>query len=206
MVNDHREWRDGLAIGPALFEIVENEMAKAKKLDKVYIDSDGNEGRHAKAGAERLEIRFVGGHILECRLSELNADTQLAAAWHGVSQKVGDACSGKTGDDAVEACEGMWENIVGGVWVAAKEGGPRVTLLAEAIVRAKADEGVERTIEAVQEALKADEGLRKGALEVPAIAAHYAAIQAERAAKRAKEAKAAAKTAGADGATGLAQF
>lgn len=172
-------------------------MAKTKKLDKVYVDGEGGESRHASAAADRLELRFVNGYVLACRLGALPDDMRTAAAWHGMSQKVGDAASAKSGDDAIEACEGMYENITGGVWVAAKEGGPRVSLLAEAIVRAKAAEGVERTLEEVQEKLKADEDLRKGALEIPAIAAHYAAIQAERAAKRAKDAKAAAKEAGA---------
>ena len=178
-------------------------MARAKTADKVYVDGEGNESRHAGPDIQALEFRFPNGHAVKVTLDKVGKNCQKAAMWHGLAQKIGDSYSGKSGDDAIEAAEGMFENMTNDTWVAAKEGGPRVSILAEAIVRAKQEAKQPVKLEDVIEKLKGDEALRKGAMEVPAIAAHHAAIQAERAAERAKTAREAAK--GADKA-GLGQF
>lgn len=187
-------------------------MAKAKKCDKVYVgtaeDAETTSGRVEKRSyfpeAERLELRFASGGVVTCTVTELAEDMQRAAAFHGLSQKIGDTYAGKDADDALEGAEALWERIQEGHWVAERESaGPRTSLLEEAIKAACGAIG-QPVAENLSEMLKGmDDAARKGLLADARVRAQYERIRAERQAQKA--AKAAEAAAGAEGAIGIPQ-
>lgn len=186
---------------------------RARVALRAYIESDADgKDQFKKTPSDKttgLKLTFNDPAKTErvYTLADYPAMIQTMAAWHGLSQKIGDVWAGSKGniDDAIEGADSMNEQLVSGVWTERAEGvGPQPTLVVEAIVRALIAKG-----ETVDDARKLsilekckDKATRDGALKDPAIAAQYATIQAERAAARAKAAAEAA--AGVTMAEGLA--
>jgi hypothetical protein len=86
------------------------------------------------------------------------------------------------------------EVFMNGEWAEAGEAGPRISILAQAIVKAAAASGKTYEIDKITAKLKAmDDASRKSMKDDPAIASAFADIQLEAAKARAAEAKKAAK-------------
>jgi hypothetical protein len=178
-------------------ETDETKPARKKFCVKVYLDKNDEESRNAHPLVDRLEFRFTNKNSVVVKLSEIGKGCGIAAAWHGVAQKIGDAYNKATNaDEAQEAAETMLERLVGNEWVKAGEGaGPRIGLLVQAIHNALTKQG-EKVDEArlvkIREKVSDKVG-RDGAMANAAIEAEYKALQAEAASKRAKEAAGKAK-------------
>jgi hypothetical protein len=170
-----------------------------KKATKKYVNAAGEETRSAHEGATALVFTFANGDVLSVDASKLPQPVQVAAMWHGLAQKIGDAyASAKSAEDAADAATALYERLEAGDWVAEREAaGPRISLILQAIVRTLEKAGKpldEAGVAARAEKLKTDKAYREQAMANPQVAAEYAAIQAERAAQRAADA--AAKAAG----------
>jgi hypothetical protein len=178
-------------------------MAREKKCDKVYVgpetaEGEKNEKRSWFPEATRLDLRFASGDVVAVTLDGLSDAMKVAAAYHGLSQKLGDTYAGKSADDALEGVESLWERIQEGHWVAERESaGPRTSLLEEAIKAAcaKVNQPVADNLSEMLKAMSNDD--RKGLLADARVKAEYEAIRAARAAEKA--AKAAASAAEAEG-------
>lgn len=174
-------------------EAVETPKAKRKKFCvKVYVSKDGSESRNASPDVETLEFRFENDNILKVKLSEIGKGCGVAAAWHGVAQKIGDSYNkASSADEAQEAAETMLERLTSNEWVKQGEGaGPRTGILVQAIINAltKSGEKVDQAREkAIREKVSTKEG-REGAMANATIEAEYKTLQAEAAAARAKAA------------------
>ena len=190
---------------------------KAKRLQvakKVHIDSDGGEHRSAQAGQKSLEIRFldsageVTNDVIAITRDALTDDMWSCAAWHGLAQKLGDtyADAKKKGLVPFDEASGMLEQIAAGNWVAESlSTGPRIGLLVEAVMAAKAAAGLEADEDAIK-AKCADKEYAKRVKANDSVKAHYDRIVAERATARAKESAKSAKAASDDTATDLAEL
>lgn len=172
---------------------------------KVFLNAEGEESRHASPEAVALRFAFANGTSHDIALTDLPSNIIDAAAWHGISQKLGDAYAGAKGDadEAVEAFETLIERLKLGEWVKAREGGgPRPSMVVDAIVAALQDNGEEvddARRAAIMAKVKGPEA-RKGALANPVINAHYERLKLEAAKDRAK--KAADKAKGAEASLG----
>lgn len=168
------------------------------KAKKVYVYADGEEGRSAKPDAERLEFRFSDGPTHAVRLTDFPEAVRDAAAWHGISQKLGDAyASSDDVDDAIEKFLAAQERLQDGDWVTeAKAAGPRTSMVLEAVVAAyaKAGQDLPMSEEDLREKLK-DNAFRQATVAKPKIQAEYKRLIAEAATKRAAEAAEAAEKA-----------
>ena len=181
-------------------------VEKAKKqavAKKVHIDSEGKESRSASAAEKELQIRFLEsdgktvGKVLSIERDTLSADMWFAAGWHGLAQKLGDtyADAKKKGLVPFDEAEAMLEQIVAGNWVAESlSTGPRIGLLVEAVMAAKAEAGQDCD-EAELKGKLADKEYAKRVKANEQVNAHYKRLEAERAVARSKEAAKAAKAA-----------
>lgn len=164
---------------------------------KTFIDGEGNESKHASPEAAVLRFAFSNGTTHDISLDELPDNIKAAAAWHGLSQKCGDSYAGAKGDadEAVESFETLLERLKLGEWVRAREGGPRPSLVVDAVVAALEEAG--ETVDdarkaAIVEKVKGKEA-RDATLANPVFRAHYERLKAEAAKARAKKAADAAK-------------
>ena len=129
-------------------------------------------------------------------LAKVGPKCTAALAWHGLSQKLGDAYAKLRGADAVEALETVYELLKNDEWMKAREGaaGPRPSLVIDAVVAFLVAHG-ETVDEARMESIKAkvsDKAGRAKALANPGIQAEYDKIRAARAAEKAVKSAAAA--------------
>lgn len=179
---------------------------------KVYVDVEGKEHRSVPESVDRLEFRFANGETHTVKLDMFPEAVINAAMWHGFSQKLGDSYGGRgkdvTLEDKVVAFTDMLGQLQEGDWITAAEGGaPRTSQLAQAYMRAMAEEGQEiAEADAIAKVAEWSDDKKKSAKSVPAIAKHLAAIAAEAAAARAAKAAQAAEAAGAEGGPSLADL
>ena len=183
-------------------------MAEGKRQSiatKSFIGKDGDETRHATRDSRQVKFTFSDGSEIVVGPEEIDKSLVRACTLYGMAQKIGDAYSGAGKEDnpveaAKERAGTVLDNLKNGVWVTAREGGggPRVSMLVEAVVAAAEAAGKTGVDPAkVKEKLK-DDKTRKGAMQNPAVVAQYERIKAERAAARAAEAEQTAQTEGAD--------
>lgn len=159
---------------------------------KVFVNGDGEETRHASPDAETLRFNFVqSGETRDVRLAEMPDNIRAALAWHGLSQKLGDAYAGQKAkdDDPEDLLDAVLQRLQSGEWVQAGERAEGVpSLIYEAVIAGLAEVGRDTDDEAlhenVKEQLKSKEGKAK-ALATPVFRKHYDRIRAERAAERA---------------------
>jgi hypothetical protein len=166
-------------------------MAREKIAKKVYVLENGDEAAHASPDVSHLEFRFESGDTIIVRLEDIDNGCRTAAAWHGISQKLGDTYAGKDAAEAAEEVQSLLERLQSGDWIKAREGGgPRPTLVIEAIVCALIDNGEEVSDErrATIAAKVNTPTERKRALKQPAVQAHFERLKAERAADKAAKA------------------
>lgn len=87
-------------------------------------------------GGAKDTMRFVLGNGVEvqARLDRIPADTVLELAWHGLSQKVGDAAAGfskiRDFSGAFGAMQQVVDNLETGVWSTRGQGGGTSDLVA----------------------------------------------------------------------------
>ena len=205
-------------------------------LRKSYVYADGSTSRSAKKDWTGIRFEFLAPEKVEDKIIVLETVTyardQFASVWdcaagHGLMQKMGDELAGidkkaaadgesfhKTrgwADYAQVLIGGVFDNLTNGVWVEEGEGSGasgNVTILAEAIIRFMAENGVETDEIGKVHLLQnlQDKAVREGAKRNPMVAKHIADIAAERARARALKMAAEATAAGgqADAAAGLA--
>lgn len=147
----------------------------AKKATK-SISEDGNE----------ITFDFADGDVenLNVKITDLNEAIVEKLAMHGLSAKLGDSYAGvDTVGEAREKAFGVWEDLVAGNWTTrvAGAGGPRVTQLAEALVRVASGRGKELSLESAVEALgKMPDEQKKGLRKMGEIKKAISAIKIEK--------------------------
>ena len=127
---------------------------RERKLIKFYLDKDGTEHKTVFDGAVALVFKVGSEAVLNFDLLKLNTVKQTMAAWHGLSQVLGDSAAGppdQTAQDMVNAITERWETILADTNTWTERGtGERaapMAVLAEALFRAKTAAGVEYTME-----------------------------------------------------------
>jgi hypothetical protein len=167
---------------------------RAKIASREYLTSDGVAGRSVPDECTGLRFVFENDEQLEVVLTDLPAAIQAQLAYHGVSQKIGDAFAGAKGDVnlAQENAESLLEQLMAGVWSEKASGvGARPSMVADAIIAVNIAQGRTPTTEQeldIRERVKIKEQ-KDGALGDPEIKAEYEKIKAERAAERAAKAR-----------------
>lgn len=125
---------------------------------------------------------FGDGTVLSLDVSNLSEEIQTELMLHGALQKIGDSYAGAAGDYAYAKAqaEKVIQNLIDGVWKAAREAGeakPKSGELVQALAEIK---GLE--VEAVAAAVEAmDDERRKAVRSHPAVKAKIAEIRARKA-------------------------
>ena len=171
---------------------------RQEKTKRLFIDSKGE--AHPRAGLDSVagQITFInsGEPPLEFRYADLSPEIQRAAALFGIMTSVTNTVgrADMSLDEMVEAATDRLRSIVeDGKWSAGPQSGPRTSDLIEAARRWYSERNREFTsdMEATMTAKLSDEvsGPEYRANLMKSVAAHFAAIKAERAAERAAKAK-----------------
>lgn len=135
-----------------------------------------------------LTINFTDDTVVEVDFAKLPDAIKTQLALHGLSQKVGDSyASSESVTEAYQSAKRVADDLMAGNWSVRKagEGGPRVTLLAEAIARI-ASRTVEEALEVIgalseeeQKQLRGDAGVKKVMAQIKLERATKAAEGAE---------------------------
>lgn len=134
---------------------------------------------------------FGDGTVLTLDVANLSEEIQTELMLHGALQKIGDSYAGAAGDYAYAKAqaEKVIQNLLDGVWKAAREAGeakPKSGELVQALAEIK---GLE--LEAVAAAVEAmDDERRKAVRSHPAVKAKIAEIRARKANEAAAKADA----------------
>lgn len=65
--------------------------------------------------------------VLKFDINELSDSIRFNLSMHGLSQKLGDAAAGKTGEDAVLAINAVWKGLKKGDWAVRAPAGEKVS-------------------------------------------------------------------------------
>jgi hypothetical protein len=98
----------------------EEVVAVVKRDKKLTKNVDGTVVTITAIGGEAGEMTFD--------TSVLSADVQSKLVPFGVSHKLGDAAAGRTGKDAEEAIQKVWEGLLAGEWTVRQAAAPKVSL------------------------------------------------------------------------------
>lgn len=170
---------------------------KARKTKRVYFNEAGETTDRVSAASVGFQIDEVNGQgrTLRRKYSEYPDAVQNCAKGFGFVTSLGNTVGKKDAD--FEDLLARDEVFMAGEWAETGEGGPRISILAQAIVKAAAAKGLEKSLEDVTAKLKAmDDAARKSLKDDPAIALAFADIQLERAKENRKAMLAASKEAG----------
>lgn len=161
------------------------EAKRAKVSNRVWLK--GSEETKDPREADGLRITVIDGGTFEGRVSDYDAGVQNALALFGLNIVLTNTMGGQKGEEAFESIMSRHETLAAGEWTSRKGAeGPRISLLAQAVVAAYAKTGVEKTIESVTAALIAGgEEARKKTAANAAVKAEYDRLRAEAAAARA---------------------
>lgn len=144
--------------------------------------------------ADGLSIEVIGFEPIVIKMADFDAPVRNACELFGMNIVLTNTMGGLKGEEAYEAISARLETLQSGEWVSRKGAtGPRLGLLAEAVVAAMAKAGQTRDLEQTKKTLKekGDEG-RTEILKNKQIKAEYDRLRAEAmAAKAAESAKAA---------------
>jgi hypothetical protein len=91
------------------------ESKRTKKLSKTY------------TGSVVTITESSTDKTLVFDISTLSSEIQENLKMHGAIQKLGDAASGKSGQDAVDAIQTVWDGLVAGNWTVRAPATPKVT-------------------------------------------------------------------------------
>ncbi len=173
---------------------------RAKRADVNFIDADGEKSKSVVGDAVALQFGFVGTDELRTvHFSKIPEASKLCAMAFGIRQRLQNtyASAAKEGIEAgIEAFDSVLEFLYAGNWVQEGEkAGPRLTVILEAVVAAKAGQGAEmdeKAIDALREKLK-DKDFRDGVKANEFVEVEMKRIERERAQAREKSAKDKAK-------------
>lgn len=144
-----------------------------------------------------VNFEFHDGATLEANLDSLSEDMVKKLAIHGLSQKIGDSYSGEDAANCQTIAETTWKTLQEGNWSSRTgSGGPRISMLAEALARVTGKE----VQECVAKIAEMDDDTKKDLRAHPQIKAITAEIKLEKA--KAEQEKAASE-ADAEGALDL---
>lgn len=175
-------------------------MARKMIAKRVYITDGGKEKRSADPTAKALEFRWMdkdAGEASRFDMSELPDHIVRALAYHGLSQKLGDAFADADGDTeyARDAVAAVWAMLKDGDWSRRAEGNggsaARPTILAAALAEVTGRD-IADVVESLESKTKEEVA---GYKKHPAVAAAMARIKAERAEERRKAMEAEAQDA-----------
>lgn len=176
--------------------MADNETTKARKTERAYFNAAGEETKRPTPQTIGFRIKDTSepnGRTLTRRFAEYSEGIRNCAQAFGFVTVLGNTIGKK--DSNFDDLLARDEVFLAGEWAEAGEGGPRISILAQAIVMAAKAKGKELDLDKVTEKLKAlDDAGRKSMKDDPEIAAAFAEIQLAAAKERAKEAKAKAKT------------
>lgn len=172
------------------------EGKKRQTVAKVRLVNGAGAEVKETANATGFTFAFVNGPTRVFDMGKVNDAIKLEFAFHGAKQKIRDAYAGKSGDEAVEACDTVIDNLYEGVWLGEREGGVRIGLLLDAVVAfLETDKKQSVTDErraGIKEKLLTEEGREKAKAD-PKVMAHLRRLELEKAKERAAEAAKAAK-------------
>lgn len=178
--------------------MADSENTKARKTERAYFNEANEETKRPTPNTVGFRIKDTSepnGRELRRKFAEYPAAIATCAMAFGFVTVLGNTIGKK--DSNFDDLLARDEVFMAGEWAEAGESGPRISILAQAIVRAAKSAGKELDLEKVTEKLKAmDDAARKSMKDDPAIAVAFAEIQAEAAKERAKQAKAKLKEAG----------
>ena len=172
---------------------------KQQKSFSLYVDGEGKEHNFPLASAKIVRMKFANGATSDLDVSSLSAEITNCAVLQGITTRLQRSYQGeKEVDKCVEATNETIEDLKNGVWIEPRSGAPRVTILAQALVRvleAKGETVDDARKASIIEKLKNTEFSEK-ALANKAVVAAMEDIKFENAKARRDEAKKAAKEAG----------
>jgi len=136
-----------------------------------------------------VSFTFGNGKTLDVDTNSFSEETRKQLMLHGASQKIGDSYAGAKGNyaEAIQAATDVVEQLLGGIWRAARGEGdakPRLAELAEAIARIKSV-SIEAATAAVE---KGTDEQRKQWRSNAKVKAVIAQVRAEKAARALEEA------------------
>ncbi len=134
-----------------------------------------------------LAITFSSGDVLEAALAQLPDDIVGRLALHGLKQKLNDSHAGiASAAEAFKIATGVLGRLVAGDWKVVREGGSKITALAEAVSRVTGRD-VAECISVVNELDKDSKSALRKRKDIKAALAQIAAERAEKAAQNAAE-------------------
>lgn len=156
---------------------------RTEKAKKFYVLADGVQARSPTATTVAQMFKFAGGGEHKIALSDFSQSVLSCAAWHGLSQKLGDCyANAKTAAEAEDSFQDQLAALSGdnGTWLSEREtAGPRVSLLAEALCRVKSDKYATIEAAAAEIATWTPE-IRKQKVAIPALSKMVDRLRAER--------------------------
>lgn len=185
---------------------VESEgKTRNQKSYSLYVGTDGEgkevEGFFPTASAHTVRIVFGNDVKVDLPVSELSSEITNCAVLQGITTRLQRSYQAeKDLDKCVEAVTETIADLKNGVWMEPKGGGPRVTILAQALIRvleAKGEAVDDDRKRAIIEKLKIAEFADK-AMANKAVASAVEDIKFENAKERRDAAKKAMKEAGAE--------
>lgn len=72
-------------------------------------------------------VESVTGSTLTFSISALSDTIQDSLAMHGLSQKLGDAAAGRSGQEAIDSINKVWEGLVKGEWTTRLPAAEKIT-------------------------------------------------------------------------------
>ena len=192
--------------GNAAVQAAETE-ATGKRNQKSYAlyvstnpeNGEAVEGFFPVAGAHTVRTVFSNGVKIDLAVSDLSPEITNCAVLQGLTTRLQRSYQAeKELDKCVEAINETIADLKNGVWIEPKGGGPRVTILAQALIRvleAKGETVDEDRKKSIIEKLK-DSAFSEKAMSNKAVASAVEDIKFENAKERRDAAKKAMKEAG----------
>ena len=163
----------------------EGSKRKREKVTTTRYFSGGQPTKDPRVADEVL-IEVVGGEEVRVRPADFPEEIRNALEIGGTAIILKNAAGGLRGYDAFNSMMDRIENWQQGVWSAAGGGGPRVGMLAQAIVNLGLDKG--RGLDAVKRVLAESEEKRKAFAANSRIAAEVERLKLEEQQERARKA------------------
>jgi len=188
-----------------------NETASTKtaKASVQYVKADGTVLNFASPDATVVRTTFANETVRDLDVTEMNDEMHKCAVLQGFAIRTQRSYQAlKDIDQVIEAYDATVKDLVKGVWIDTKTGEPKVTQLADAVIKSLTDNGQEVSEKREREIIEKlkDADYRDKAMKNEHVVANLAAIKLEAAKKRAADAKAALKDNKATATEGLSDF
>jgi hypothetical protein len=163
------------------------ENKKPRKTERAFIAADGSETKRPTGATVGFRIKELStNREVKRSFTDYPENIRTCAMGFGFVTNLGNTIGAKNADP--EDLFARDELLMNGEWAEAGEGGPRISVLVQAMLRAAQSAGKTVNQEQVETFVKGlDEAGRKSIKEDPPIKAAFDAILAENAAARAAE-------------------